>query len=751
MDPKRAQTNGKGSKPARTEPKGPLQKPPGVWGKVAEPQRSGSSGSSSGLPDARVLFASQALVGYTVQVEVGNGAVYEGILHTLNVDRSETGVVLKMAKTVKHPGGISPNEDEAAAKPQSTLVIQPGTFVQLIADNVKLDGGAQAVDDVGTDAAIGRGKGGAFGRELQRWEMPDGESLDDLALHDGPGPQHGWDQFEANRRLFGVETSFKEELYTTKLDKANCTISEAEAARIAAEIERSGAAAGVAGNMHLAEERGLAVDDSGIDEEEKYSAVLREPGDASTSAPVATGKWVPPNRRGAATGPAAAAAGPTAGSGAAPIPIPMDARREAAKVRMALAGAGPRRDRSSPYGTPPGGAGRSPLITSPLIGDRQQLEALDLNPGVPKIDKDVRREFAEFKKQQAATSASTGKAGSDDSSKPGVSASSSRSSLAAALSPVPPAAAAAAMPSSAASQASTTAAPSAVGPAAAGDGSTRAAAAPSDSDAAGSSAAVAKSKLNPFAKEFKLNPTAKEFKPAGPAAAPAAAAPAAPVPAAAAAAPPFVMHPAHGHPHPGHMSHPHAGAIPLAMGMGGPHHPGATAPRMPSGGGGGPRGTGHMRKADGGPMGPGGVMHGGHGPKGAGPMAGPGGSGMMGHMGPMAMGPQGFPGPGQWMPAGQFLPHAQYMPIAGSPQQQMLYMRPGMGMVPAGMVPMVPGMVPYGHMPAGGPGGRPHMYAMVPHGAMGVPPGAMGVPPGAMAVQDGGPGPMPPPDAAGQN
>ena len=53
-----------------------------------------------------------------------------------------------------------------------------------------------------------------------------------------------------------VETTWDEDLYTTKLDRRNAGISVAAAARIAAEIEASSST-----NHHLAEERGQEGDD----------------------------------------------------------------------------------------------------------------------------------------------------------------------------------------------------------------------------------------------------------------------------------------------------------------------------------------------------------------------------------------------------------------------------------------------------------------------------------------------------------
>ena len=62
-------------------------------------------------------------------------------------------------------------------------------------------------------------------------------------------------------------TRQQEDLYTTKLDKGKSRISEAEADRLAKEIMRgaqSGGGSAVAYNAHLAEERGMEVDDSGV-------------------------------------------------------------------------------------------------------------------------------------------------------------------------------------------------------------------------------------------------------------------------------------------------------------------------------------------------------------------------------------------------------------------------------------------------------------------------------------------------------
>lgn len=115
----------------------------------------------------------------------------------------------------------------------------------------------------------------------------------------------------------------------TPVSRSKSKISMAEAARIASEIER-GDHSSVA-NIHMLEERGIAIDDSQMDEEDRYGAVVR---DAPPPPPAAA------NGAGAA---AAAAARPNAWAagrprplmpGAAPsAPIAIDMRREANKLR----------------------------------------------------------------------------------------------------------------------------------------------------------------------------------------------------------------------------------------------------------------------------------------------------------------------------------------------------------------------------------------------------------------------------------
>jgi PAB1-binding protein PBP1 len=124
-----------------------------------------------------------------------------------------------------------------------------------------------------TDTDISHTRGAAAApreRVLEAWQPPAADGAEP-ALHGddvtfGGASNAHWDQFEANEQMFGVKTSFNEELYTTKLDRSRPDFKEKErkAQIIADEI-----LGGVTSNSHLAEERGQKIDDSGLNEEDK--------------------------------------------------------------------------------------------------------------------------------------------------------------------------------------------------------------------------------------------------------------------------------------------------------------------------------------------------------------------------------------------------------------------------------------------------------------------------------------------------
>lgn len=87
-------------------------------------------------------------------------------------------------------------------------------------------------------------------RELQPWSGPDANAAPTNGSSATNGARAGkdsetfgaeagkWDQFETNARLFGTTTSYREEIYTTKLNKSGSDFRqrEKEADRLASEI-----------------------------------------------------------------------------------------------------------------------------------------------------------------------------------------------------------------------------------------------------------------------------------------------------------------------------------------------------------------------------------------------------------------------------------------------------------------------------------------------------------------------------------
>lgn len=103
----------------------------------------------------------------------------------------------------------------------------------------------------------------------------------------GGSKKSEWDQFETNRRLFDVTSSYDENIYTKRLDMSSLSRDQiAFAERTAREIEST-----VSTNIHVQEERGQ-LDERELDEEDMYSGVRREPVE-STPQRLAAGRQSP--------------------------------------------------------------------------------------------------------------------------------------------------------------------------------------------------------------------------------------------------------------------------------------------------------------------------------------------------------------------------------------------------------------------------------------------------------------------------
>ena len=252
--------------------------------------------------NARTDFAFLGLKGSMVTACLKDGTLLEGIFDVFH--HKTRHISLKLVLEYDASNQDEPKEmdvREFALNELHYLTTEPINFAEVTS------GGSLGF---ATDTEIS-GKD-SFGklkeRELARWDggntaMSTGEGPCELfgKLEDGP-PGTGWDQFDANRRLFGIETSFDESQYTTIIDRTSeeyrCLEQEAE--RLASEITKGTSSA--SGNVHMAEERGVIFDDSQIDEEDRYGAVVRSDrkADEKSLQPVRSPKIPPASFREAA-------------------------------------------------------------------------------------------------------------------------------------------------------------------------------------------------------------------------------------------------------------------------------------------------------------------------------------------------------------------------------------------------------------------------------------------------------------------
>ncbi|KII90025.1 hypothetical protein PLICRDRAFT_29180 [Plicaturopsis crispa FD-325 SS-3] len=236
-------------------------------------------------PQDRVLQNLSGLTGTTITLSTKTSQRYEGVVGSTSAEGDTTGVTLKDVKELSSPG----------APLKETLFIATTNIDKWASGPA--DAQATNGDSFRTDTDISQKAPARQNRELQAWQPDPDSSGASTTLTQGDDLTFGhsanntsWDQFAANEKLFGVKTGFDEDLYTTKLDRSAADFKERErkAQKIANEIIGS-----ATNNPHIAEERNMVVDDSGVNEEDKYGAVVR-----------GTNAYVPPGaRRGGVTSP----------------------------------------------------------------------------------------------------------------------------------------------------------------------------------------------------------------------------------------------------------------------------------------------------------------------------------------------------------------------------------------------------------------------------------------------------------------
>ncbi|CCK71679.1 Pbp1p KNAG_0H02640 [Huiozyma naganishii CBS 8797] len=245
-------------------------------------------------------------IGSDVFVTVVSGIQYEGLLLACNL-KSTAGldIVLKYPRRVK--GSSLPINEHAEMDDTDlgeTFLIHGADIAELELKNIDLSlddkwehekseqnkknveeeqksKERDAKKEFKTDVDISGGKS-VRERELKAWvpdELPaTSRTLNSQTLEESSST---WDQFSVNEKKFGIKSSYDEHFYTTKINKDDPHFEQKlkEAQKLAEEIEGQGSS----GNIHLAEDRGIAIDDSGMDEEDLYSGVDRRGGELLAS------------------------------------------------------------------------------------------------------------------------------------------------------------------------------------------------------------------------------------------------------------------------------------------------------------------------------------------------------------------------------------------------------------------------------------------------------------------------------------
>ncbi|XVF25190.1 hypothetical protein REPUB_Repub13aG0192000 [Reevesia pubescens] len=241
----------------------------------------GKTGGYESSSRDRLVYLTTCLIGHPVEVHVKSGSIYTGIFHATDAEK-DFGIILKLARLIKDGTlrGQKAATEFVSKAPSKILIIPAKELVQVIAKDVAVtrDGFASELQnekhqEILIDSAISQSRHVEVGRELEPW-VPDEDGLQCPELEnifDDPWNRN-WDQFETNQKLFGVKSTFNEELYTTKLERGpQMRELEKEATRIAREIEGEDTQ-----DLHLAEERGFDLHDTiDIDEEMRFSSVYR--------------------------------------------------------------------------------------------------------------------------------------------------------------------------------------------------------------------------------------------------------------------------------------------------------------------------------------------------------------------------------------------------------------------------------------------------------------------------------------------
>ncbi|EUD66490.1 hypothetical protein C922_03124 [Plasmodium inui San Antonio 1] len=218
----------------------------------------------------RLAYVMSYLVGNEVNVHMKDGNEVKGLFHAYNYankgEKKQGDISLNYAR-------VQPKKDRVSGPINKAMIIPENLYTIIVGKNINLelkdpDGVKKVKEKFQIDADIsGRKKKYNFNsanRELKRW-VCEGPFYDENKLTLEDNMKEPWDQFEHNRKMYGVTTTYKEELYTTNLDVNKIPQHvKMHADKIAKELENRG--------MHLDPEDAEG-DNKELDEEDLFGAV----------------------------------------------------------------------------------------------------------------------------------------------------------------------------------------------------------------------------------------------------------------------------------------------------------------------------------------------------------------------------------------------------------------------------------------------------------------------------------------------
>ncbi|SBS95465.1 ataxin-2 like protein, putative [Plasmodium malariae] len=219
----------------------------------------------------RLAHVMACLIGNEVNVHMKDGNEIRGLFHaynsTLKEDKKQVDISLNFAR-------VLPKDEKVSGPINKAMIIPENLYTIIVGKNIKLD--LKDPDEVKNlnekfklDGDISEKKkkfnSSIVNRELKRW-VCDSNDFDDSKLKlDEENINEPWDQFEHNRKLYGVTTTYKEEIYTTNLDINKIPqYVKVHADKIAKELEYRG--------IHLDPEDAER-DNKDLDEEDLFGAV----------------------------------------------------------------------------------------------------------------------------------------------------------------------------------------------------------------------------------------------------------------------------------------------------------------------------------------------------------------------------------------------------------------------------------------------------------------------------------------------